>query len=124
MFRATKVGITGGIAMTDPGWTGWNTVVSVLVALIPALFRFREVLLKSQDLVTEIAGIIVLMGGLVLYAETMPQWLQLQAQMAKMGLEVEGLQMMFFGSLGLMTLGGLLTLFGLLGRLSGGIKHK
>jgi len=124
MFRATKVGITGGSAMTDPGWTGWNTVVSVLVALIPALFRFREVLLKSQDLVTEIAGIIVLMGGLVLYAETMPQWLQLQAQMAKMGLEVEGLQMLFFGSLGLMTLGGLLTLFGLLGRLSGGIKRK
>ena len=124
MIRATKVGITGGSAMTDPGWTGWNTVVSVLVALIPALFRFREVLLKSQDLVTEIAGIIVLMGGLVLYAETMPHWLQLQAQMAKMGLEVEGLQMVFFGSLGLMTLGGLLTLFGLLGRLSGGMKRK
>ena len=111
--------------MTDPAsWIGSNTIVTLLLALIPALFRFREILLKQQDLVTEIAGIIVLMGGLVLYAETMPQWLQLQAQMAKMGLEVEGLQILFFGSLGLMTLGGLLTLFGLLGRLSGGMKRK
>ena len=41
-----------------------------------------------------------------------------------MGLEVEGLQMLFFGSLGLMTLGGLLTLFGLLGRIMGGMKRK
>ncbi|TMI89282.1 MAG: hypothetical protein E6H00_10300 [Bacillati bacterium ANGP1] len=111
--------------MTDPAsWIGSNTIVTLLLALIPALFRFREILLKQQDLVTEIAGIIVLMGGLVLYAETMPQWLQIQAQMAKMGLEVEGLQMLFFGSLGLMTLGGLLTLFGLLGRIMGGMKRK
>lgn len=110
--------------MTDLSWSGWGTIVSILFALIPALFRFREVLVRLQDLITEVAGIVVLMVGLVLYAITVPQWLQVRTQMAQLGPGVESLLMLFFGSIGLMMMGGMLTLFGLLGRITASMRKK
>lgn len=110
--------------MTDLGWSGWGTIISLLFALIPTLFRFREALIRLQDLITEIAGIVVLIGGLILYAVTVPQWVPIRAQMAQLGQGVESLLLLFFGSIGLMMLGGLLTVFGLLGRITARIKSN
>ena len=110
--------------MTDHLSWSWGTIISILLALIPALLRFRDVLSKLQDLITEIAGIIVLVGGLVLYAVIMPHWLQLQAQMEQLGPGVESLPMLFYGSIGLIMLGAMLTLFGLLGRIMTSIRKK
>ncbi len=111
--------------MTDLSWLSrWGTLISVLFALIPTLLRFRVVLVKIQDLIIEIAGIVVLLGGLVAYSIIVPQWLQFKAQMAQQGFEVESLPMVFFGSIGLMVLGGVLTLFGLIGRVTVSMKHK
>ncbi len=112
--------------MPDLSWSGWSTIVSILLALIPTLFRFREVLSKSKDLVTEIVGIVVLIGGLLLYAVTVPQWLQIQGQITQLSAhssptlaqEAQSLHILFFGSIGVMMLGGLLTVFGLIGRMT------
>jgi uncharacterized membrane protein YidH (DUF202 family) len=117
--------------MLDLGWSGWSTIISIIVALVPAVFRFRQVLLKSQDLITELVGIVVLLGGLFVYVTAVPQWVQIQEQIARLstssptlGEEVQSLHLLFFGSIGLMILGGLLTLFGLMGRVMMGSKKK
>ncbi len=112
--------------MPDLSWTGWSTVLSILVALIPTLYRFRQTLAKSKDLITEIVGIGVLIGGVFLYVVTVPQWLQIRAQIAQLsaksspnlGQEVQDLHALLFGSIGLMMFGGLLTLFGLVERMT------
>lgn len=101
-----------------------STIVSIMLAVIPAVVRFRGVLAKSSDLITEIVGIVVLMGGLFVYVTAMPQWVQIQDQLSRLspssgstlGEDIQSLHILFFGSIGLMMLGGLLTLFGLVGR--------
>jgi hypothetical protein len=119
----------------DLGWSAWSTIVtiiSIVLAVVPGLFRFRGVLSKWKDLIAEIIGIIVLLGGLLLYSVTVPQWVQIQSQMTQLstsatptlGQEVQSLHALFFGSIGLMMLGGLLTVFGLLGRMTTGAKRK
>ena len=113
--------------MTDFSWSEWGriaSILSVLVALIPTVLRFRDALAKMQDLITEMVGIMLLMGGVVMYAATVPKWLVFQAQMARLGPEAQSLPMLFFGSMGLMTLGGMLTLFGLVGRITASLKKK
>jgi uncharacterized membrane protein YidH (DUF202 family) len=117
--------------MLDIGWSGWSTIVSVLLAVIPAVVKFRQVLLRSQDLITEFVGIIVLMGGLYVYVTAMPQWVQIQEQISRMssnssslGQDIQSLHTLFFGSIGLMVLGGLLTMFGVVGRVMAGPKRK
>lgn len=110
--------------MTDLSWSGWGTIVSVLLALIPAVIRFRDSLAKLQDLITEIAGIIVLLGGLFLYMVTVPRWLPIRAQMEGLGADVETVTMVFFGSIALISLGAMLTLFGLFGRITTSLRRK
>ena len=44
--------------------------------------------------------------------------------MARLGQDVDNVPMFFFGSIGLMLLGGMLTLFGLVGRITASIKKK
>ncbi len=121
--------------MLGLGWNEWgtiSTVVSIMLAVIPAVVRFRQVLAKSADLITEIVGIIVLMGGLFVYVTAMPQWVQVQDQITRLsspeggtlGQDAQSLHILFFGSIGLMMLGGLLTLFGLVGRVMTGSKKR
>jgi uncharacterized membrane protein YidH (DUF202 family) len=109
-----------------------STVVSILLAVVPAVIRFRQVLVKESALITEVVGIIVLMGGLFVYVTAMPQWVQIQEQIARLsspagtsfGEDVQSLHILFFGSIGLMMLGGLLTMFGLVGRVMTGPTKK
>ena len=118
---------SGGRSMTDFGWYEWGriaSILSVLVALIPTVLRFRAAIARMQDLITEVAGVLLLLGGVVLYSEIVPKWLQCQVQMARLGQDVDNVPMFFFGSIGLMLLGGMLTLFGLVGRITASIKKK
>ncbi len=117
--------------MLDIGWSGWSTIVSILLAVIPAVVKFRQVLSRSQDLITEFVGIIVLMGGLYVYVTAIPQWVQIQDQInrispnaSSLGQDIQSLHTLFFGSIGLMVLGGLLTMFGVVGRVMTGSKRK
>jgi hypothetical protein len=118
--------------MPDLGWSGWGTIISILAVVVPALFRFRVVLVRSLDLITEIVGLVVLMGGLFLYSVIVPQWFQITSQVDQLsvnsrpalGEEVQGLHVLLFGSVSFMLLGGLLTVFGLLGRVTANMKKK
>ena len=112
--------------MPDLSWQGWSIVISVTLAVIPTLFRLWHVLAESKDLIVEVFGLIVLMGGVYLYTAAMPQWQQLQALIAQLsipsssglGQQIQTLPTLYFGSIGLMMVGGLLTLFGLFGRMT------
>ncbi len=120
------------LQMPDLSWPGWGIVVSVLLAVIPALMRFRDMLTRLKNLITEILGVIVLMSGLFLFVEAVPQWSQIQAEIAQLsanstpGLDehVQTLYTLYFGAISLMMLGGLLTLFGILGRMTPTSKKK
>jgi uncharacterized membrane protein YidH (DUF202 family) len=110
--------------MPDLSWSTWGTVVSVLLTVVPALIRFREHLVKLQDLITETVGVVVLLTGAVLYMMTLPRWLPVRAQMERLGTDVESLTMIFFGSIVLTMLGTMLTLFGVVGRVSASLRRK
>lgn len=121
--------------MLGLSWSEWGTItsiLSILLAVIPAVIRFRDVLAKSIDLITEFVGIVVLLGGVYVYVSAMPQWVQIQDQIARLpsssgpalGEDVQSLHILFFGSIGLMMLGGLLTLFGVIGRVMAGPKKR
>jgi uncharacterized membrane protein YidH (DUF202 family) len=110
--------------MPDLSWSTWGTVVSVLLTVVPALIRFREHLAKLQDLITETVGVIILLTGSVLYMMTLPRWLPVRAQMERLGTDVESLTMLFFGSIVLTMIGTMLTLFGVVGRVSASLKRK
>lgn len=104
--------------MLGLGWSEWSTIstlFSILLALIPVVIRFRQVLVKLQDLITEFVGIIVLMGGLYVYV-TQDQIARLSVQSGVLGQEMQSVNILFFGAIGLMTMGGLLMLFGVVGR--------
>ena len=105
-------------------WSAWGTIISLLLAIIPAVVRFRDHLAKIQDLITEVAGVVVLLAGLVLYTVTVPQWVPVRTQLERLGPDVESLAMLFFGSITLTSIGALLTLFGLVGRITANLKNK
>lgn len=118
--------------MPDFSWNGWGILVSIAVALIPALLKFREELTRAIDLVAEFIGLLGLLFGVFLYATTLPHFERLQLDLGRISAESPGLaaqQMqtlwtLYSGSIALMVLGGLLAVSGLLGRLHAGIRRR
>ncbi len=117
--------------MQDMSWLGWGlAAVCILAAVMMALLRLQNMLAKLKDLITEILGVVVLISGVFLYVVAVPQWSQIQAEIAELsgkataGLseQVQTLYTLYFGSISLMMLGGLLTLFGLFGRMTSARK--
>jgi|FLYL01.1.fsa_nt_gi uncharacterized membrane protein len=117
--------------MPDLTWDGWKTLVSIAVAVIPAVLKFRTELAKAIDVVAEGVGLFVLILGVVLYTHSFPQWEHLQANLAPMAEEspilaaqqVQTLYTLYTGSIALMILGGLLAFSGLLGRMRHHAAH-
>ena len=110
--------------MTDLSWSTWGTLISVLLTVVPALIRFRAQLLRLQDLIIEGVGFVVLLVGAVMYMVTVPQWIPLRTQMERLGTDVENVTILYFGSIALTLLGAILTLFGILGRVTTGLKRR
>ena len=111
--------------MPDLTWDGWRTLVSIAVAVIPAVIKFRVQLARALDVVAEGVGLFVLVIGVVLYTNSFPQWERLQANLGPIAQEspllaaqqVQTLYTLYTGSIALMILGGLLAFSGLLGRM-------
>ncbi|HLW46952.1 MAG TPA: hypothetical protein VKW09_04210 [bacterium] len=110
--------------MTDVSWSTWGTIISVVLMVVPALVRLRQHLVKLQDLIIEIVGVVVLLVGAVLYMVTVPQWVPVREQMERLGTDVQSLSILFFGSIAMTMLGAMLTLFGILGRVSTTLKRR
>lgn len=110
--------------MPDLSWIEWGAVASVLLVITAVAWRFRPTLLHLRSLITEIVGIVVLLSGGFLYAVAVPQWLRVQDELTQLpdrsGLsdQVQTLYTLYFGAISLMMLGGLLTVFGIFGRMA------
>ncbi|MDR7498910.1 MAG: hypothetical protein QN169_04135 [Armatimonadota bacterium] len=118
--------------MPDLTWDEWKTLISIAVAVIPAVLKFRVELTRAIDVVAEGVGLLVLVLGVLLYTHTYPQWERLQANLGPLSAEspllaaqqVQTLFTLYAGSVALMVLGGLLAFSGLLGRLRGATKRR
>lgn len=110
--------------MSDLTWDTWRAILSIAVAVIPAIVKWRAELAKAIDAMAEGIGLIVLFSGVVLYTHSFPQWEHLQDNLGPLAEEtpilaaqqVQTLYTLYMGSIALMLLGGLLALSGLLGR--------
>jgi|GEM_PF-2305909 len=118
--------------MPDLTWDEWKTLISIAVAVIPAVVKFRVELTRAIDVVAEGVGLFVLVLGVVLYTNTFPQWERLQTNLGALSQEspllaaqqVQTLYTLYAGSVALMILGGMLAFSGLLGRLRGTAKRR
>lgn len=116
-------------AMPDLSQLDWAKVLSISFTIIPAVYKYRGVLRKITDVLAEAIGFIALIGGLYVYTRTLPE-VQVVASQLKADPSVstaqylQTLDMLYFGSIGLMVLGGLITVFGLIGRLEASIMAK
>jgi hypothetical protein len=112
--------------MPDLSWFEWGLIACAVVVIVAAATRLQRVLAQLRGLITEIVGFVVLLSGGFLYAVAVPQWLRVQDELAQLsdraaaGLsdQVQTLYTLYFGSISLMMLGGLLTVFGIFGRMA------
>ena len=109
-------------AMPDLSQVDWAKVLSISFTIIPAVYKYRGVLRKITDVLAETIGFMALIGGLYIYTRTLPEVqvvaIQLKADPSvSTAQHLQTLDMLYFGSIGLMVLGGLITVFGLIGRL-------
>ncbi len=114
------------MSITDLSWFEWGIIACVVAIIVAAAMRLQHFLVQVRSLITEIVGIVVLLSGGVLYAVAVPQWLRLQDDLSQLsdraaaGLtdQVQTLYTLYFGAISLMMLGGLLTVFGIFGRMA------
>lgn len=111
--------------MPDLSWLEWGALVGILAIIVAVGVRLRIALIQLRSIIAEVVGVIVLLSGLFLYAVAVPQWLhvqdelaQLSGQQAGLGEQVQTLYTLYFGAISLMMLGGLLTIFGIFGRMA------
>ncbi len=115
--------------MSDPFAQDWARILSVTFTLIPAVYKYRGVLAKVTDLIAEGFGFLALVLGLYLYTNTLPQIQTVALQLSSepspgTAQHLQTLDLLYFGSIGLMVLGGLVSLFGLIGRLTRVVAPK
>lgn len=118
--------------MPDFTWDGWKTLVSIALAVIPAVVKFRVELTRVIDVMAEGVGLIALIFGVVLYTYTLPQWQRLQGNLTQLTLEspilaathYQTLFILYTGSIAMMVLGAMLGFSGLLGRIRGTMKRS
>lgn len=116
-------------AMPDLSQVDWAKVLSISFTIIPAVYKYRAVLRKITDVLAEAIGFMALIGGLYVYTRTLPEVqvivVQLKADPSvSTAQHLQTLDMLYFGSIGLMVLGGLITVFGLIGRLEASIMAR
>ncbi len=120
------------MSIADLGWFEWGLIACVVAIIVAAALRLQRFLVQVRSLITEIVGIVVLLSGGFLYAVAVPQWLRVQDDLtqlsdrAAVGLsdQVQTLYTLYFGAISLMMLGGLLTVFGIFGRMAGRSKKE
>jgi hypothetical protein len=107
----------------------WAKIVSVSFTVVPFVWKYRGVLAKITDILAEGFGLAAMVGGLYLYTDTLPQMQTIAVQLSadpspSMAEFVRTLSLLYYGSVGLMGLGGLVSLFGLIGRFTHAVTPK
>ncbi len=116
-------------AMPDLSQVDWAKILSISFTIIPAVYKYRGVLRKVTDVLAEAIGFMALIGGLYVYTRILPQVQEVASQLkadpsVSTAQHLQTLDMLYFGSIGLMVLGGLISVFGLIGRLEVSIAAK
>lgn len=108
--------------MPDLGQVDWAKWVSLSFTILPVVYKYRASLRKVTDILAEAIGFSALVGGLYVYTRVFPEVHTAAAQLQvdpslSLADHVRTLDLLYFGSIGLMVLGGLVSIFGLIGRL-------
>jgi hypothetical protein len=112
--------------LPDLSQIDWPKLLSVSFTLVPAIYKYRGVLARVTDVLAEAVGLTALVGGVYVYTRTLPQIQQAAARLAAdpdliTAEHLQTLDQLYFGSVGLMLLGGMLAVFGLLGRIGAAV---
>ncbi len=115
--------------MSDLLSQDWAKIITVSFTVIPAVYKYRGVLARVTDLIAEGFGFLSLVGGLYLYSNTLPHLTTVAMQMTSepsptTAQHLQTLDLLYYGSIGLMVLGGLVSLFGLIGRVTRVVAPK
>lgn len=115
--------------MSDLLSQDWVRIITISFTVIPAVYKYRGILARVTDLIAEGFGFLSIVGGLYLYSNTLPQITTVAIQMSSepspsTAQHLQTLDLLYFGSIGLMVLGGLVSLFGLIGRATRAVAPK
>jgi len=113
----------------DLSQVDWAKVISLSFTIVPVVYRYRGVLTKITDVLAEAIGFTALVGGLFIYTRTLPEIqiaaIQLKADPSLSGAEhIQTLDLLYFGAISLMVLGGLLSVSGLVGRFQASVRDR
>ena len=118
-----------GMPVPDLSHVDWAKVLSLSFTVLPAVYKYRAVLAKIVDVLAEAIGFTALIGGLYIYSRTLPEvnlaTAQFRIDPTVSALEyLRTLDLLYFGAISLMVLGGLLTVSGLIGRLQASVLDR
>ncbi len=117
------------MSVPDLSQVDWAKVISLSFTIVPVVYRYRGVLTKITDVLAEAIGFTALVGGLFIYTRTLPEIqiaaIQLKADPSLSGAEhIQTLDLLYFGAISLMVLGGLLSVSGLVGRFQASVRDR
>lgn len=115
--------------MPDLSQVDWAKLITISFTIVPVVYKYRAALRKVTDVLAEAIGFTALVGGLYMYTRVFPEVHMASAQLradssVTLADYVRTLDLLYFGSIGLMVLGGLVSVFGLIGRLEAALRDR
>jgi hypothetical protein len=117
------------MSVPDLNQVDWAKVISLSFTIVPVVYRYRGVLTKITDVLAEAIGFSALVGGLYIYTRTLPE-IQIAAVQWRVdpslsaAEHIQTLDLLYFGAISLMVLGGLLSVSGLVGRFQASVRDR
>jgi len=117
------------MSVPDLSQVDWAKVISLSFTIVPVVYKYRGVLTKITDVLAEAIGFSALVGGLYIYTRTLPE-IQIATVQWKVdpslsaAEHIQTLDLLYFGAISLMVLGGLLSVSGLVGRFQASVRDR
>jgi len=117
------------MSVPDLSQVDWAKVISLSFTIVPVVYKYRGVLTKITDVLAEAIGFTALVGGLYIYTRTLPE-IQIATVQWKVdpslsaAEHIQTLDLLYFGAISLMVLGGLLSVSGLVGRFQASVRDR
>jgi len=117
------------MSVPDLSQVDWAKIISLSFTIVPVVYRYRGVLTKITDVLAEAIGFTALVGGLYIYTRTLPEiqiaTIQWKVDPSLSAAEhIQTLDLLYFGAISLMVLGGLLSVSGLVGRFQASVRDR
>jgi len=117
------------MSVPDLSQVDWAKIISLSFTIVPVVYKYRGVLTKITDVLAEAIGFTALVGGLYIYTRTLPEiqiaTIQWKVDPSLSAAEhIQTLDLLYFGAISLMVLGGLLSVSGLVGRFQASVRDR